>query len=410
MQVLVLNSGSSSIKYRLFDDTADGLELRARGLVERIGEPMGRAVQAVSGVPPTAGEHEEIVERPFADHAAGFTWIVESLERTGAADDLVAIGHRVVHGGAEFTAPTVIDEAVVDRIEAQIPLAPLHNPANLTGIAVARELRGDLPNVAVFDTAFHASLPAAAYRYAVPAWLLEEYGVRRYGFHGTSHAYVARRAARHLDRAESELKMVTLHLGNGASATAVDGGRSVETSMGLSPLEGLIMGTRSGDIDPAVIFHLIRRGGMEPSEVERILNRESGLLGLCGDNDVRIVEERAAAGDVQAALAVDAYVHRIRKYLGAYAAILGRLDAVVFTAGVGENADTIRAQVCADLDVLGIRLDEGRNAGLRAGQVPGGVAEIHAADSRVAVLVVATDEEREIAEQTLVAVDGRERG
>ncbi len=410
MQVLVLNSGSSSIKYRLFDDTTEGLELRARGLVERIGEPMGRAVQVVSKVVAAGDQHEEVVEQPFADHAAGFTWIVETLERTGAAEDLVAIGHRVVHGGAEFTAPTVIDEAVVDRIEAQIPLAPLHNPANLTGIAVARELRGDLPNVAVFDTAFHASLPAAAYHYAVPERLLEEYGVRRYGFHGTSHAYVARRAAAHLERDESECKLVTLHLGNGASAAAVDGGRSVETSMGLSPLEGLIMGTRSGDIDPAVIFHLIREAGMDPAEVERILNRESGLLGLCGDNDLRTVEERAAAGDARAALAVDAYVHRIRKYLGAYAAVLGRLDALVFTAGVGENADTIRARVCADLDVLGIRVDEDRNAGVRAGDVPGGIAEIHAADSPVAVLVIATDEEREIAEQTLAAIDGRRRG
>ena len=255
-----------------------------------------------------------------------------------------------------------------------------------------------------------ASLPAAAYHYAVPERLLEEYGIRRYGFHGTSHAYVARRAAAHLDRAESECKLVTLHLGNGASATAVDGGRSVETSMGLSPLEGLIMGTRSGDIDPAVIFHLIREAGMDPGEVERILNRESGLLGLCGDNDLRTVEERAAAGDVRAALAVDAYVHRIRKYLGAYAAILGRLDAVVFTAGVGENADTIRSRVCADLDVLGIRLDEERNAGVRAGEVPDGIAEVHAADSRVAVLVIATDEEREIAEQTLTALEGQGRG
>jgi len=403
VQVLVLNSGSSSIKYRLYDDS-DDLVLRARGLVERIGEASGHAEQVVVGEDGTTSEDSEDVV--VADHTAGFRWIVSRLETAGLADELGAIGHRVVHGGAEFTAPTVIDAAVIARIEAQVPLAPLHNPANLTGIEVARQLRPELTNVAVFDTAFHATLPPSAYRYAVPARLLEEQGIRRYGFHGTSHAYVARRAAAVLGRPEEELKLVTLHLGNGASATAVDGGRSVETSMGLSPLEGLVMGTRSGDLDPAVIFHLIREAGMRPEEVERLLNRESGLLGLCGDNDLRTVEERAEEGDEAAQLALDVYVHRIRKYLGAYAAVLGRLDAVVFTAGVGENSDTIRERICADLDVLGIRLDPSRNDGQRAAKAPDGVVAVHAGDSEVAVLVVATDEEREIAEQTLRAVRG----
>ncbi len=402
MQVLVLNSGSSSIKYRLFEDHVDGLLLRARGLVERIGESTGRAEQVVIAHDGTTSE--EVDDAPIPDHAAGFRWIVSRLEDAGLADDLGAIGHRVVHGGSEFTAPTVIDEAVIARIEDQVPLAPLHNPANLTGIEVARELRPDLTNVAVFDTAFHGTLPPAAYRYAVPDRLLAEQGVRRYGFHGTSHAYVARRAAAALGRPEEELKLVTLHLGNGASAAAVDGGRSVETSMGLSPLEGLVMGTRSGDLDPAVIFHLIREAGMFPAEVERVLNRESGLLGLCGDNDLRTIEERAAGGGEAAQLALDVYVHRIRKYLGAYAAVLGRLDAVVFTAGVGENSDTLRAAICADLEVLGVRLDAARNDGLRASKAPDGIAAVHADDSEVAVLVVATDEEREIAEQTLLAV------
>jgi len=402
VQVLVLNSGSSSIKYRLFEDHVDGLLLRARGLVERIGESTGRAEQVVIAHDGTTSE--EVDDAPIPDHAAGFRWIVSRLEDAGLADDLGAIGHRVVHGGSEFTAPTVIDEAVIARIEDQVPLAPLHNPANLTGIEVARELRPDLTNVAVFDTAFHGTLPPAAYRYAVPDRLLAEQGVRRYGFHGTSHAYVARRAAAALGRPEEELKLVTLHLGNGASAAAVDGGRSVETSMGLSPLEGLVMGTRSGDLDPAVIFHLIREAGMSPAEVERVLNRESGLLGLCGDNDLRTIEERAAGGDEAAQLALDVYVHRIRKYLGAYAAVLGRLDAVVFTAGVGENSDTLRAAICADLEVLGVRLDAARNDGLRASKAPDGIAAVHADDSEVAVLVVATDEEREIAEQTLLAV------
>ena len=329
------------------------------------------------------------------------------MERAGLGDELGAIGHRVVHGGAEFTAPTVIDEKVLDRIRAQVPLAPLHNPANLTGIEVATDLRGDLPQVAVFDTAFHAGLPAAAYRYAVPDEVHREHGVRRYGFHGTSHAFVAKRAAEHLGRPLEDLALITLHLGNGASVTAIDGGRSVETSMGLSPLEGLVMGTRSGDLDPAVIFHLIREAGMSPDEVETLLNRRSGLLGLCGDNDLRSIESRAADGDDDAQLALDVYVHRIRKYLGAYTAVLGRLDAVVFTAGVGENADGVRRRVCRDLDLFGIRIDDTRNDGVRASDVDGGVVAVQADDSRVAVLIVATDEEREIAEQTLEAVAAR---
>jgi len=402
VQVLVLNSGSSSIKYRLYDDRDDGLALYARGLVERIGETTGHAEQVVSGEDGSSSEDTE--DAPIPDHEAGFRWIVSRLEDAGLADELGAIGHRVVHGGAEFTAPTVIDEAVIARIEAQVPLAPLHNPANLTGIEVARQLRPELTNVAVFDTAFHATLPPAAYHYAVPTRLLEEQGIRRYGFHGTSHAYVARRAAAALGRPATELKLVTLHLGNGASATAVDGGRSVETSMGLSPLEGLVMGTRSGDLDPAVIFHLIREAGLRPDQVERLLNRESGLLGLCGDNDLRTIEERADAGDEAAQLALEVYVHRIRKYLGAYAAVLGRLDGIVFTAGVGENSDTLRERICAGLDVLGLRLDPARNAGQRATNAADGVIAVHAEDSEVEILVVATDEEREIAEQTLAAI------
>jgi acetate kinase len=294
----------------------------------------------------------------------------------------------------------------MDRIRAQVPLAPLHNPANLTGIEVATRLRPELPQVAVFDTAFHGTLPPHAYRYAVPAELHRDHGVRRYGFHGTSHAYVARRAAAHLGRPIGELKLITLHLGNGASATAIDGGCSVETSMGLSPLEGLVMGTRSGDIDPAVVFHLIREAGMSPDEVETLLNRNSGMKGLCGDNDLRTVADRAAAGDPDAQLALDVYCHRVRKYVGAYTAVLGGLDGLVFTAGVGENADGIRAQVCRDLEVLGIELDPGRNAGARASDATDGVVAVHAENSRAAVLVVATDEEREIAQSTLAAVGG----
>jgi acetate kinase len=399
VQVLVLNSGSSSIKYQVFDHD---LTVLATGLLERIGEAQGRATHRI-----VADDHDLVVEEPIADHEVGFARLVAVLEEAGVGTELGAIGHRVVHGGDEFVAPTLIDAAVIDRIRAQVPLAPLHNPANLTGIEVATRLRPELPQVAVFDTAFHGALPPHAYRYAVPAELHRDHGVRRYGFHGTSHAYVARLAAEHLGRPIGELKLITLHLGNGASATAIDGGRSVETSMGLSPLEGLVMGTRSGDIDPAVIFHLIREAGMDPHEVETLLNRGSGLKGLCGDNDLRTVADRAAGGDEDAQLALDVYCHRIRKYVGAYTAVLGGLDALVFTAGVGENASGVRARVCRDLGMLGIELDVDRNDGARVSDAPGGVVAIHAEGSRVAVLVAATDEEREIAASTLATIDGR---
>jgi acetate kinase len=401
VQVLVLNSGSSSIKYRLFD--AD-LQVLATGLLERIGEPAGLATHRLT----LDGDVREVVDdAPIPDHEVGFARLVAVLEDAGVGTDIGAIGHRVVHGGDEFTAPTVIDETVMERIRSQVPLAPLHNPANLTGIEVAERLRPELPQVAVFDTAFHQTLEPHAYRYALPEELYRDHGVRRYGFHGTSHAYVARRAAAHLGQPLEDLKLITLHLGNGASATAIDGGRSVETSMGLTPLEGLVMGTRSGDLDPGVIFHLVRQGGWSADEVDTLLNRRSGLKGLCGDNDLRTVAERAAAADADARLALDVYVHRIRKYVGAYTAVLGGLDALIFTAGVGENADLVRAEVCRDLGVLGIELDPDRNAGARAAAAPAGVAELHAASSPVAVLAVATDEEREIAESTLAAVSRR---
>lgn len=401
MQVLVLNSGSSSIKYRLFDDT---LRLLASGLVERIGETTGRAVHRVH-----TDDHvdETVEEGHIADHEAGLRSLVAALESAGLADDLGVIGHRVVHGGEEFVAPVVIDDDVVARIRAQVPLAPLHNPANLTGIEVASSVRPDVPQVAVFDTAFHGTLPPHAYRYAVPEETYRDLGVRRYGFHGTSHAYVARRAAAHLARPADELDLITLHLGNGASAAAIAGGRSIDTSMGLSPLEGLVMGTRSGDLDPAVVFHLLREGGMGIDEVDRLLNRRSGLLGLCGDNDLREIERRAQDGDETAELALEVYCYRIRKYVGAYTAALGGLDALVFTAGVGENQPGVRARVCSDLAVLGIDLDPVANATADTDDGDDGVVAVQSASSRVAVLVIATDEEREIAEQSLTAIDAR---
>ena len=296
MRTLVLNCGSSSIKYRLFD----GEQSVTKGIVERI------------------GQHDSDV----ADHRVGLQRVMDHLGTYLSDGGLDAIGHRVVHGGEEFVEPTPIDSDVIERIRAQIPLAPLHNPANLLGIEVAVELHPDLRQVAVFDTAFHRSLPPRAFRYAIPEEMYRDHGVRRYGFHGTSHSFVAQVAAEHLGRPLAELNMITLHLGNGASATAIEQGRSVDTSMGLSPLEGLVMGSRSGDIDPAIVFHLERSAGLSNDEVESMLNRRSGLLGLCGDMDLREVGRRAMEGDADAALALDVYGYRIKKYVGAYLAAL----------------------------------------------------------------------------------------
>lgn len=267
-----------------------------------------------------------------------------------------------MHGGLRFTEPTVITDEVLTEIRRLIPVAPLHNPANITGIEVARALRPDLPQVAVFDTAFHASMPEHAARYAVDKEVADRHRVRRYGFHGTSHQYVSRATARLLGKDPAEVNVIVLHLGNGASASAVAGGRCVDTSMGLTPLEGLVMGTRSGDIDAGVVFHLHRVGGLSIDEIDDLLNRRSGLLGLCGDNDMREIMRRAGEGDEDARLAFDAYVHRLRKYIGGYYAVLGRVDAIAFTAGVGENAAPVRAAATAGLDGLGIAVDPELNS------------------------------------------------
>jgi acetate kinase len=363
-RVLVLNCGSSSVKYRLFDGEATV----AKGLVERIGE---------------AGA-------PVADHQAALRQVLDGLDLT----DLGAVGHRVVHGGARFSDPAAITDEVIAAIRDLVPLAPLHNPANLVGIEVARRLLPDVPQVAVFDTAFHHTLPAAAATYAIDVDLAGRLGIRRYGFHGTSHAYVSRRTAALLGRPVEDVNVVTLHLGNGASACAVAGGRSVATSMGLSPLEGLVMGTRSGDLDPAVVFHLHRVGGLSLDDIDDLLNHRSGLLGLCGDNDMRAVLARRAAGDPAARLAFEVYCRRITACVGAYAALLGRLDAVTFTAGVGENAPAVRAAALSNLDSFGIVVDPVRNAS--------GVGErvVSPDGSRVAVCVVPTHEELELATET----------
>ncbi|MEU8655029.1 acetate kinase [Streptomyces sp. NPDC048737] len=395
-RVLVLNSGSSSVKYQLLD-MSDRSRL-AQGLVERIGEQTSR----LRHTPLATGVSREW-SGPVADHDAALKAVAEELAKDGLGLDspeLAAIGHRVVHGGKRFTEPTVIDDRVLAEIERLIPVAPLHNPANLTGIRTARALRPDLPQVAVFDTAFHTTMPESAARYAIDVRTADEHRIRRYGFHGTSHAYVSRATAELLGRAPEEVNVIVLHLGNGASASAVRGGRCVETSMGLTPLEGLVMGTRSGDADPAVIFHLARVGGMSIDEIDALLNKKSGLIGLCGDNDMREIGRRIDEGDEQAKLAFDIYIHRLKKYIGAYYAVLGRVDAVAFTAGVGENAARVRAAAVAGLETLGLAVDDGLNA-VRSDRS----RLVSPAGARVKVAVVPTDEELEIATQTYALVE-----
>ncbi len=395
MKTLVINSGSSSIKYRLFD--MQDKSVLATGLLEQIGEAESRLTHRSRNA---QGEMEEIVRtRPVENHQAGFQLIESVLNETGAVGDtqeLCGIGHRVVHGGEKFREATIINSEVIETIRRLIPLAPLHNPHNLLGIEVAMEVAPQVPQVAVFDTAFHHSIPPPAFHYALPQELYVNHHVRRYGFHGTSHFYVAKQAARYLNRSLESMNLITLHLGNGASVTAIKNGKSVDTSMGMTPLEGLIMGTRSGDIDPAIIFYLGRQAGYAPQEIESMLNEQSGLKGICGANDMRDIGRLAANGDKAAGLAIEMYCYRIKKYIGAYSAALGRIEALVFTGGIGENAADIRRRACAGLAQLGIEVDHPKN---NAGK--NGIFEIQSAKSSVAILVVPTDEELEIAEQTV---------
>lgn len=391
--VLVVNSGSSSLKYQLID--TDSERALASGLIERIGEASGHLRH-------TGPEGRRETTLAIPDHMAAFRAMLDAFGVDGPSLDenpLTAVGHRVVHGGKRFFEPTIVTPLVEINIEDLADLAPLHNPANLQGIRAAKEAFPDVPHVAVFDTAFHQTLAPEAYTYAIDAALADRHRVRRYGFHGTSHQYVSGAAAEFVSRPLGELKQIVLHLGNGASACAVDGGRSVDTSMGMTPLEGLVMGTRSGDLDPAVLLHLARRAALGTDDLDELLNRRSGLLGLSGHGDMRDVRHAADSGDAAARLALDTAVHRLKHYVGAYTAVLGGLDVLTFTAGIGENDRRLRAEVCAGLEVLGIRLDPERNA---AGSR--GARRISADDSRVTVLVVPTDEELEIARQCLQAV------
>ena len=402
--VQVINSGSSSIKYQLFDlSDPEAPVVWASGLVEAIGEPGSRLTHRTRiGRGADADFADHVIEEPIADHAEGFAAITATFEQTGpiaVLGEIAAYGHRVVHGGDVFAAPALVDDAVLTAISDCIPLAPLHNPANLAGIVGAMASDPATPNVAVFDTAFHQSMPAPAYTYALDADVARDERIRKYGFHGTSHAYVSRIAVQHLGLDPATARVITLHLGNGASACAVAGGRSVDTSMGMTPLAGLVMGTRTGDLDPAVVLHLQRERGMTVDEVDALLNKASGMKGLCGANDLREVHARAAAGDAAAQLALEVYVRRIRDYLGAYLVTLGGADAIVFTAGVGENDAVVRSAVCRGLAWLGIALDEKANTAGRSG-----VRVISQQRAPITVMVVPTNEELEIARQTLAVL------
>ncbi len=383
MNIAVINSGSSSIKFQLFHMPEK--KVLAHILVEKIGEFISDTIL----------EYEDkklVITSVIKNHHDGLEEIISLLSKHEILEDfssLSAIGHRVVHGGEEFKTSTLIDASVLEKIEALIPLAPLHNPANLEGILVAMKKAPDVPQIAVFDTAFHSHMPQEAYLYALPYELYEEHKIRRYGFHGTSHAFVLKQTAEILQKKSEELNIITLHLGNGSSACAIEGGVSVDTSMGFTPLEGLIMGSRCGDIDSAIVIHLHRELGMSIDEIDKLLNKKSGLIGICKNNDVRTIIE---LGDEKSQLAIEMMVRRIKKYIGGYMALLGRVDAIVFTGGIGENSAYIREMVLESL-ACGIELDYAqnkRNATIISTKI-----------SSVKLMVVKTDEEQEIANECL---------
>jgi acetate kinase len=397
MKILVINCGSSSLKYQLLDmTTATAL---ASGLIERIGEPQGLLTH--KNHPDTDSETKIVREDPIADHEAGLRLVQELLADPAAgvvsdASDIQAVGHRVVHGGEAFRSSVQITPEVMAALEKTIPLAPLHNPANLMGIRVTRELLPDAPQVAVFDTAFHQTMPAHAYHYALPREYYEELGVRRYGAHGTSHKYVAEQAAGLIERPLENLNLITAHLGSGASICAIAKGRSIDTSMGMTPLAGVIMGTRSGDLDPGALMYIADQKGYSVAELDRVLQKESGLKGICGSNDMRDIHARAAEGDERARLALDMFIYRIRHYIGAYFFALVSVDALVFTAGIGEHDPITREMCCEGLEPFGLILDREKNQTGR-----GQAHTVSTPESPVGILVIPTNEELEIARQTV---------
>ncbi len=389
--ILLLNCGSSSIKYQVID--TDTEEVLASGLMQRIGEESGTLDHKLPG--------ETIhVDRGFPNHDRALSYLVKVFEAHGPdLAQIKAVGHRTVHGGAKFGQTTMINDAMIEALQELSPLAPLHNPPGIAGIEAARKALPDIPHVAIFDTAFFSTLPPEAYTYAIPADIAAEHGIRKYGFHGTSHSYVSRKVAQVLGRPYSELNQIVCHLGNGASVSAVRGGVAVEASMGLTPLAGLVMGTRSGDVDPGLHAFLGRELGMSLDQVDTLLNKKSGMLGLAGVTDFRDLNELISEGDQQARLALDVYCHRLLSYIGAFQAVLGRVDALTFTAGVGENDPLVRATVVRRLEELGFWLDSDANA-VRSREP----RIISRAGSPVAVLVVPTNEELAMARETMAAL------
>lgn len=408
MLILVLNVGSSSLKFQLIATDGQAIEAAtdrrlAGGQVERIG---GEAIVQLEA----SGRERSTTTAQLRDHAAATEYLIrwlaspESGPVISSIGAIEAVGHRVVHGGERFTRSTLVDAAVLRQIEALIDLAPLHNPHNLRGITAARRVLGEaVPQVAVFDTAFHHSLSETAYLYGLPYQTYRRYGIRRYGFHGTSHRYVAYRYRQLTGRSRDDTNIITLHLGNGASACAIAHGRSVDTSMGFTPLEGLVMGTRSGDLDPAVVEFLATKEGLGPSEMDAFLNKQSGLLGLSGlTADMReLLDEAGTHGDRRARLAIDVFCYRVKKYLGAYLAAMNGADAIVFAGGIGENAPAIRAQTCANLSWCGVAVDAAANE-----KLVGTEGRFDTSDSRVALWVIPTDEELLIARDTYRVVSG----
>jgi len=393
MKILVLNCGSSSIKYQLID--MDDESVLAKGLVERIGSE-----GSVLTHRPRSGE-KIIIEAPIPDHGVGIKMVLDALVDPNhgvisSMQDINAVGHRVTHGGSIFSSSTKIDEKAKEEIKSLFSIAPLHNPPAYLGIEAVEKALPGVPMVAVFDTSFHQTMPPKAYMYSLPYELYEKYALRRYGFHGTSHKYVSRRAAEMLGKPIEDLKIITCHLGNGASITAIDGGKSIDTSMGFTPLAGITMGTRCGDIDPAIVAFLIKHEGLDIKNMDNLLNKKSGILGISGvSNDFRDVEEAAVQGNERARLSLDIFVYNVKKYIGAYVAALNGLDVLVFTAGLGENSPEARYEICKDMDYLGIKIDPEKNKDAR-----GKEADVSHPESKVKIMVVPTNEELVIARET----------
>ncbi|MGM0395821.1 MAG: acetate kinase [Bacillota bacterium] len=400
MKILVMNCGSSSLKYQLID--MQGEKVMAKGLVERIGIDGARIKHD------TTGKERVVIEEPMKDHRKAIELVLKVIVdkdhgAISSMDEIGAVGHRVVHGGEDFAGSVIINEAVMDSLYKNIELAPLHNPPNIMGIEACKDLMPDTPMVGVFDTAFHQTIPAENYIYPIPYEYYDKYKIRRYGFHGTSHKYVSLRAAELMNKDIKSLNIVTCHLGNGSSVAAIEGGKSVDTSMGFTPLEGLAMGTRSGDIDPAIIPFLMDKEGMSFDEVNNMLNKKSGVLGISGlSSDFRDLEIAAGEGHERAELALKVFTNRVKKYIAAYAAQLCRIDVLVFTAGIGENSDTIRKMVCDGLECLNIRIDDELNNGIR-----GKEAVLNKDLTSATIMVIPTNEELMIARDTLELVSER---